>query len=581
MSDYQAPLDDINFVLNDSLRLQEVLALPGFEEITPDLAETIINEAGRFFSEIIAPTNRQADREGTRLEGKKVITAPVLDGIYQQFVENGWPSLCGDPQYGGQGMPQLLGYAVDEMLQSANMAFSLKPLLTKGVVTALERYGSEEQKNTYLPKLISGQWSGTMNLTEPQAGSDLAAVKTRAAPAGEHYLINGGKIFITWGDHDKTANIIHLVLARLPDAPPGVKGISMFIVPKFLLQEDGSPGERNGVYPVAVEHKLGIHASPTCALNFENAVGYLVGQPHQGLVYMFTMMNHARLAVGLQGVAVSERAYQQARAYAKERVQGGGTIIQHPDVRRMLMQMKALTEAGRILSYSALKAYDFAVHGPQPERERYERRVSVLTPLVKGWCTEAVNEVTSLGIQVHGGMGYIEETGAAQHYRDARILAIYEGTNGIQALDLIGRKFLLNKGEAFQELVSDLAGTPAQCRRAGLENLAKGLEATMLKVNKAVEFIVAQAAVDRNFAGAVAFNFLMMTGTAVCGFMMAEQAVIAHQKLQANEGNRIFLSAKLSTAQFFIEQILPRAGAYAQAILAGQEAIMALTEEQF
>lgn len=581
MSDYQAPLDEIHFVLKEVLKLDTILALDDFAEVTPDLAETIITEAGRFFSEVIAPTNHPADQEGSRLEEQNVVTAPSLDSVYQQLVENGWPGLCGDVEYEGQGMPQLLGVAVDEMLQSANLAFSLNPLLTKGVVTALGKYGSAEQKATYLPKLISGEWCGTMNLTEPQAGSDLAAVKTRAVPEGDHYLITGGKIFITWGDHQLADNIVHLVLARLPDAPEGVKGISMFIVPKFLVKEDGSVGERNPVIPVGVEHKLGIHASPTCALSFENAVGYLVGEPHQGLVYMFTMMNHARLAVGLQGVAVSERAYQQARAYAKERVQGGVTIISHPDVRRMLLQMKALTEAGRVLTYTALAAYDIAEHGPENDRTRYQRRVELLTPLVKGWCTEVANEVTSLGIQVHGGMGYIEETGAAQHYRDARILAIYEGTNGIQALDLIGRKFLLNKGEALKELLEDLHETIPQCRQHGLEKQAKALEAAVLKIDETVAFIVAQAAADRNFAGAVAFHFLMMISITTAAFMMAGEAVVARQCLGKGEGNNKFLSAKVTTVDFFIEQILPRAEAHAQAILAGQEAIMALSEEQF
>lgn len=588
MSDYQVPLEEIKFVLNDVLAFDSILELPAFSEVTPDLVDAIIDQAGRFCSEVVAPTNRLADRDSARLDGDRVVVTPGLDEVYRHFIGNGWASLCGDVDYGGQGMPHLLGYVFDEMLQTANVAFSLLPLLSKGVATALGKYGKDSQKQTYLTKLTGGEWSGTMNLTEPQAGSDLAAVKTRAVPSGDHYLINGSKIFITWGDHELADNIIHLVLARLPDAPEGVKGISMFIVPKYLVDEEGNRGERNDVFPVAVEHKLGIHGSPTCALNFggnieasEGAVGYLVGEPNQGLAYMFTMMNHARLAVGLQGVSVSERAYQQARAYAKERVQGGKTIIQHPDVRRMLLQMKALTEAGRVLAYAGLEAYDLAARGAEDIRQYQERRVGLLTPIIKGWCTETVNEVTSLGIQVHGGMGYIEETGAAQHYRDARILAIYEGTNGIQALDLIGRKFLMNRGRAMQELIADLSGIIPQCREQGLDDLARRLEAAYSEVAAVSALIPEAAAKDADFAGAVAFNFLMMIGIAAAGFYMAKAAAVASEKSTAGSGNPAFLQAKQQTARFYIEQILPRALAHAAAIKAGSTTIMALDESRF
>lgn len=407
---------------------------------------------------MVAPTNQPADRQGTQLDGTTVITAPVLDGIYQQMLAAGWMGLAADVNYGGQGMPGVLSIAVDEMSQSANMAFSLCPMLTKGVVTALSIYGSDQQKAFYLPRLISGEWSGTMNLTESQAGSDLAAVRTKATPNGDHYLLSGQKIYITWGDHEYSDNIIHLVLARTPDAPAGVKGISLFLVPKYQFKDDGTRGERNDVYCVGLEHKMGIHASPTCTLAFGDnggAVGYLIGEENQGLVYMFAMMNEARLAVGLQGVAVSERAYQQAVAFAKERIQGaipgknGVAIIHHPDVRRMLMQMRALTEGARAMAYSALAHEDRAHKLEDQEQSRYhQRRVDLLTPLVKGWCTEISLEVASLGIQVHGGMGYVEETGAAQHLRDARILPIYEGTNGIQAMDLVGRKIARDQGWA-------------------------------------------------------------------------------------------------------------------------------------
>ncbi|MFT7267796.1 MAG: alkylation response protein AidB-like acyl-CoA dehydrogenase, partial [Porticoccus sp.] len=486
MTAYSAPLDDIKFLLNNVLEMPSIAKLPGFEDATPDMVDAILNEAARFYGEILAPTNKLADSQGSRLDGGRVVTAPALDGIYKQIVDAGWPGLTGSRDFGGQGLPMLLSAAIDEMSQSANMAFSLCPMLTKGVVTALNLYGSSDQKKMYLSNLISGVWSGTMNLTEPQAGSDLSAVKTKATLNRDHYLLSGQKIYITWGDHDFTDNIIHLVLARTPGAPEGVKGISLFIVPKFLINDDGEAGERNDVRCVGVEHKLGIHASPTCTLSFgekDGAVGYLIGDENQGLVYMFAMMNEARLAVGLQGISVSERAYQQAVYFAKERVQGSTpdnrntTIIHHPDVRRMLMTMRALIESGRALTYSALMHEDYMQKSDNKERKAYhQRRIDLLTPLVKGWCTENSVEITSLGLQVHGGMGFIEETGAAQHMRDARILPIYEGTNGIQALDLVGRKLSRDKGKAAIELLEELSLIVRDSRVAKLEALAGSLE---------------------------------------------------------------------------------------------------------
>ncbi len=383
MTVYRAPTADMTFLLNHVLAMDEIAKLPGFEDATPDMVDAILTEAARFFGEVVAPTNQPADAQGTRLDGTTVLTAPVLDGIYQQMLAAGWMGLAADVDFGGQGMPGVLSIAVDEMSQSANMAFGLCPMLTKGVVTALSIYGSDEQKAFYLPRLISGEWSGTMNLTESQAGSDLAAVRTKATPNGDHYLLSGQKIFITWGDHEYTDNIIHLVLARTPDAPTGVKGISLFLVPKYQFKDDGTRGERNDVYCVGLEHKMGIHASPTCTLAFGDnggAVGYLIGEENQGLVYMFAMMNEARLAVGLQGVAVSERAYQQAVAFAKERIQGaipgknGVAIIHHPDVRRMLMQMRALTEGARAMAYSALAHEDRAHKLEDQEQSRYHQR---------------------------------------------------------------------------------------------------------------------------------------------------------------------------------------------------------------
>ncbi|MGK2914650.1 MAG: acyl-CoA dehydrogenase [Porticoccaceae bacterium] len=592
MTDYRAPLEEINFVINDLLEIQRIALLPGYEEATADLVGAILAEADRFCSEVIAPTNQTADREGCRVENRQVITAPILDGLYEAFRQAGWSSLTGDPRYGGQGLPQLLGIAVDEMYQSANMAFSLLPLLTTGVITALSRHGSEAQKNRYLPKLISGEWSGTMNLTEAQAGSDLAAVRTRAVPKGDHDLIYGQKIFISWGDHSQAANIVHLVLARRQGAPEGIKGISLFVVPKFLDDGHGGLGARNDVYAVSVEHKLGIHASPTCVLNFgddSGAVGYLIGEENQGLVYMFAMMNHARLGVGLQGVAISERAYQQAAAYAKSRLQGNVSghpdrvaIIQHPDVRRMLMLMKAQIEAGRALTYSALAHWDFASRSADADARAYhQRRVDLLTPLVKGWCTETANEVTSLGVQIHGGMGFIEETGAAQHLRDARVMAIYEGTNGIQAMDLVGRKLLRDQGEAARELLADLQGTVALCREQHLDAIADAVAQALAACAEGVHALFAGVQQHPDFAGAVAFNLLMLMGTTVGGCLLAKSAALATAKLARNEGNSRFLSAKVTTARFFGEQVLARTEAYLRVVKSGHRATMGLVEEQF
>ena len=592
MTEYIAPVDDMNFLLNNVLGMDKISRLPGYEDATPDMVDAILGEAARFFGEVLSPTNAAADGEGSRLDGNTVITAPAVDGIYQQMVEAGWPSLAGDPEFGGQGLPEVLSFAVDEMCQSANLAFSLCPLLTKGVITALSKYGNDEQKQYVMSQLISGEWTGTMNLTEPQAGSDLAAVRAKAVPNGDHYLISGQKIFITWGDHEYTDNIIHLVLARTPDAPEGVKGISLFVVPKMMINEDHSLGERNDVYCVGLEHKLGIHASPTCTLAFGDnggAVGYLVGEENQGLVYMFAMMNHARLAVGLQGVAVSERAYQQAVGYAKERVQGQApgnaraTIINHPDVRRMLMQMRAMTEGGRALAYSALAHEDMAMKGDAAEADYHHRRVDLLTPLVKGWCTEAGMEATSLGVQVHGGMGFIEETGAAQHMRDARILPIYEGTNGIQSLDLVGRKLARDKGQAAGELIAEWGETLAAARAAGdqLAPIADALESAIAECKAGIEALFASAAEDWAAPGAASYNLLMLMGTSAVGALLAKSAVAAVNLNAAGEGSSTFNDTKITTANFFAQYVMPRNSGYLAAVKAGPATVMALDEEQF
>jgi len=589
MTVYNAPVDEMKFLLNDVLGMADIVKLPGFEEATPDMVDAILDEASRFFGEVLAPTNKSADAQGSSLEYGRVITAPALDGIYQQIVDAGWPGLTGDINYGGQGLPALLAVAVDEMSQSANMAFSLCPMLTKGVVTALSLYGSDEQKQTYLEKLVSGTWAGTMNLTEPQAGSDLAAVRTKAIPNGDHYLLSGQKIFITWGDHDYTDNIIHLVLARTPDAPEGVKGISLFVVPKFMINEDGSAGERNDVHCVGVEHKLGIHASPTCALSFgdnEGAVGYLVGEENQGLIYMFAMMNEARLAVGLQGVSISERAYQQAVAFAKDRVQGSvpgnkkAAIIHHPDVRRMLMLMRSLTEGGRALAYSSFAHEDYVHKLDDEEQVAYhQRRVDLLTPLVKGWCTEIGMEVTSLGVQVHGGMGFVEETGAAQHMRDARILPIYEGTNGIQALDLVGRKLARDKGQSAMELLDELNQVVEDARGADLTAIADSLASSLAACQEAAQMLLAGE--DWTTPSSAAYNMLMLMGTTVAGGLLVKSAVSATNLNAAGEGNTSFNNNKIMTAKFFAQHVMPRNSGYLETIKAGSETVMGLDIESF
>ena len=591
MTTYSAPLDDIKFLLNNVLEMPSISKLPGFEDATPDMVDAILNEAARFYGEVLAPTNKLADSQGSRLDGDRVVTAPALDGIYKQIVNAGWPGLTGSRDFGGQGLPMLLSVAVDEMSQSANMAFSLCPMLTKGVVTALNIYGSSDQKKMYLSNLISGAWSGTMNLTEPQAGSDLSAVKTKATLNGDHYLLSGQKIYITWGDHDFTDNIIHLVLARTPGAPEGVKGISLFIVPKFLINDNGEAGERNDVRCVGIEHKLGIHASPTCTLSFgekDGAIGYLIGDENQGLVYMFAMMNEARLAVGLQGISVSERAYQQAVYFAKERVQGSTpdnkntTIIHHPDVRRMLMTMRALIESGRALTYSAFMHEDYMHKSDNKERKTYhQRRIDLLTPLVKGWCTENSVEITSLGLQIHGGMGFIEETGAAQHMRDARILPIYEGTNGIQALDLVGRKLSRDKGKAAIELLEDLSLIVRDSRVAKLEVLANSLEASLAACKEAITILLTEGKQEWTIPCASAFNVMMLMGGTAAGAMLAKSAIVASNLNDKSSGNAIFNKNKILTAIFYAEQVMPRNTAYLEAIRAGSKSIMALDVKYF
>ncbi|MBI1943204.1 MAG: acyl-CoA dehydrogenase [Betaproteobacteria bacterium] len=591
MSSYAAPLKDLRFVLNELAGLSEVAKLPGCEEATPDTVDAILEEASKFASEVLDPLNHSGDEEGSNWSGGEVTTPKGFKQAYRQYAEGGWAALPFGAEWGGQGLPKLVATAVEEMLTSSNMSFSLCPLLTQGAIHALELAGSEALKKTYLGKMVSGAWTGTMNLTEPQAGSDLALVRTKAKKTGDHYLISGQKIFITYGEHDLAENIVHLVLARTPEAPEGVKGISLFVVPKFLPRPDGKPGERNGARCASIEHKLGIHASPTAVMVFENAVGYLVGEENKGLAYMFVMMNAARFSVGLEGVAVAERAFQRALAYARERLQGkdledGKTvpIIRHPDVRRMLMLMKSQTEAMRALAYVVAAEMDFAsTSKDKEERKRHQAFVDLMIPVVKGWSTETGIEIASLGVQVHGGMGFIEETGAAQHLRDARITTIYEGTTGIQANDLVGRKIARDGGATVKGWISALRGFDQELAKStnpDVQAMRSCLAAGVQAVSDAVDFILATAGKDPNAAFAGAVPFLKLMGITAGGWQMARAALAAERGLQAGSDKQ-FLQAKIKTARFFGDHVLSQASGLAATVINGSAAVMALAEDQF
>ena len=596
MSDYIAPLADMRFVLNEVAELPTLAQLPGCQQATADLVDQILDEAGRLAHEVIAPLNSVGDREHSRLENGVVRTPTGWSEAYRRYVDGGWNSLPFDPDYGGQGLPHLVSTAVMEMWCAANMSFSLCGLLTVGATDLLQAHGSVEQKRLYLEKLISGEWTGTMNLTEPQAGSDLGALRTRAVKSGDHYRITGQKIFITYGEHDLTPNIVHMVLARLADAPAGSKGISLFIVPKFLVNPDGSLGERNDLRCVSLEHKLGIHASPTCVMSYGDgggAVGYLVGEANRGLEYMFTMMNTERLGVGLQGVAIAERAYQQARDYARQRVQGrpaGGKsngalpIIHHADVRRMLLEMRAGIEAARALAYYTAAAIDRARHNPDAaEAARQQGFVDLLTPVVKAWATDLGVEIASLGVQVHGGMGFIEETGAAQHLRDSRIAPIYEGTNGIQANDLVGRKLGRDKGAVAHAFIAEMRGLDGRLARASGDDLAiirQHLAAGLDALATATDAIVAALAADPPSALAGSVPYLRLFGIVAGGWLLAKGALAAEAALAQRPEDARFLEAKLVTARFFAEHSLATASGLLPAITSGA-AVMAFDPESF
>jgi len=589
MADYVAPTRDISFVMNELLDYSKINALDNFTDATSELTGAILDEAGKFAADVMAPLNRVGDLQGVKVEDNTVVTPEGFKEAYQLFVDNQWLSLAQDPEYGGQGMPFLLHLAVSEMWNSACMSLALCPMLTAGGIDALMAHASDEIKMKYLPNLVTGKWSGTMNLTEPHAGSDLSTLKTRAEPVGDHYLIRGQKIYITWGEHDMTENILHIVLAPMIDAPPGNKGLSLFLVPKFKVNDDGSLGERNDVRVVSTEHKLGIHASPTCVMSFgenEGAVGYLIGEPGDGLACMFTLMNHARLEVGLEGVSLAERAYQDALAYAKDRVQGRNVetgepaaIIQHADVQRMLMTMRSLTDAMRGLAYDGAWSHDIRMHGSDDDKRRHGERFALLTPVVKAWCTELVNEITSIGIQVHGGMGFIEESGAAQHYRDARITSIYEGTNGIQANDLVGRKVLRDQGAALNAYVEEIMQTVDRIEgNDELKNIAGQLREAVGNLQEGARFVIENAQRDSNFIGAVSYNFLMMMGYVAGAWYMARTAELA---VRARDEDAAFYDRKLMSAKFYFAQMLPRHGAYLTAVKEGADAGLALDASCF
>ena len=588
MSEYQAPLRDMQFAINELAALETLNTLPGFEEATPDMVEAILEQAGVLANEVFSPINYSGNEHGTHIENGKVVSPPGFKEAYQQFVENGWQGIDQPVDYGGQGLPYLVATATAEMWYSSNMALALCPLLTSGAIEAIYRHANNALKTIYLEKIIAGEWSGTMNLTEPQAGTDLAAVRARAVPENEHYRVSGQKIFITWGEHEMSANIVHLVLARLPDAPEGVKGISLFLVPKYLVNEDGSIGERNDLKVVSVESKLGIHASPTCVMSYGDkggAIGYLVGEANNGLACMFTMMNHARLEVGMQGVGISERAYQHALAYAKERIQGNApgmkgrvAIINHPDVRRMIMQMRSLAEASRALAYVSAGEYDRAHNEvSETQRAKHQRRIDVLTPVAKAWSTERSQEVSTLGVQVHGGVGFIEETGAAQYLRDARILTIYEGTTGIQGLDLVGRKILRDKGVALAELITEMNSFKTELESAGgnLTAIARPFGMALQALEEVSEWFLQEAAGDADLAGAISVNYLMLLGNVVCGWLMAKSAMAAQRHLDAGSDDEFYRN-KIKTAIFFAEHILPRSEGLKYSVCAGSASVMSI-----
>jgi alkylation response protein AidB-like acyl-CoA dehydrogenase len=597
MSTYRAPLRDMQFVLRELANVEDVAKLPGCED-TMDVLDLILEEAGSFASGVLDPLNRTGDKEGCTWNDGKVTTPKGFKEAYKKFADAGWIGLPVPAEYGGQGLPQLLLGPTLEMWNASNIGFANGPLLNQGAIEAIEFVVSEEQKKKFIPNLVSGKWTGTMCLTEPQAGSDLAQVRTKAVPEGDRYRITGQKIFITFGEHDMAENIIHLVLARLPDAPEGTKGIPLFIVPKMMVNDDGSLGEPNDVVCVGIEHKLGINGNPTCTMSLgesgKGSIGYLVGEPNRGLEYMFIMMNAARFSVGVQGIALADRAYQSSLEYAKERVQSRDVkpgsraplaIIGHPDVRRMLMWQKSTIEAMRALAYVTAASLDYAHRHPDEKvRKEHKAFVELMIPVVKGWCTENAVDLCSTALQIFGGMGYIEETGIAQQYRDVRIITIYEGTTGIQALDLIGRKLIRDMGATATAVITKMQKFAKECEssdnadvKAIGEALAKGV-GVLAEVS---QWIGMNAMSDLHKAFACSVPYLKLWGVVAGGWQMARAAKIAAEKLAAGDAEADFYKAKIATAKFFASHVLTQSAWYKRQIVDGSSDVMTLSDEQF
>ncbi|MGI8937238.1 MAG: acyl-CoA dehydrogenase [Iamia sp.] len=591
MSDYVAPIEDIRFAIEGLVDLDGLTKLEPYGEVDADSVAAVLEEFGRLMSEVWAPTNAPGDQNGATIDGHEVTTAEGFKEAYKAYADAGWGAVPFEPEYGGGGFPWVVGIAMQEMLNSANMALAMAPLLTQGAIDAILFHGSEEQRELYLTRMVSGEWAGSMNLTEPEAGSDVGALRTKAVPQDDGtYRITGQKIYITFGEHDLTDNIVHLVLARTPDAPTGTKGISCFIVPKFLVDEDGSIGERNDVKVVSLEHKMGIKASPTCTLSYgddgEGAIGYLIGEENAGMRYMFTMMNNARLGVGVEGMGLAIRSYQQAVAFAHERRQGyapdaprgeKSLIVDHPDVRRMLLTMRSTVEGMRALCYKVAEHIDLAKHATdEADRTEAQEIVDLLIPLAKSWCTDESERVTSIGIQVHGGMGYIEETGAAQHYRDAKITQIYEGTNGIQAMDLVGRKMPMRGGAVFTDQIARMRATVADLEGSGddlaaiHDELAKAVDAA----ETAGRWLMEQGMADPVVALSAASPFQRLLSLTVVGWLMGQQALLASQRLEAGDGDAEFLGQKVLTARFFARNVLPEVHGLVAPATSGKDDVM-------
>ncbi len=598
MSDYRPPLEDIRLVLDEISDISAICDLPGYEHVDPETVNSVLDELGRFVAEVVAPVNRIGDEEGCTVTDGVVTTPEPFGAAWDKFVEAGWGAVSQDPDYGGGGFPGAVQTVMTEMIATASRAWSMGPMLTVGALDALHTFAGEDLKETYLPRMVSGQWSGTMNLTEPQAGSDVGALTTRAVPQDDgSYRIFGTKIFITFGEHELTENIIQLVLARTPDSPPGTKGISLFVVPKYLVDDDGQLGARNDYRCLSVEHKIGLHASPTCVLSYGDggvgATGFLVGEEHQGMRYMFKMMNNARLGVGVEGLAVTERALQQAADYAVERRQGRAigapageqsAIVDHADVRRMLLTMRAYADAMRCLLYLNAALLDMATrHADADVRQAASDRAELLTPISKAWCTDIGVEMSSLGIQVHGGYGYIEETGAAQHWRDSRISPIYEGTNGIQAMDLVGRKLAMNGGAVMADLLAEIAAIDNDLVSAGeaFVPIRDGLADARDAVEEATTWLMSNGLVDPNDAMAGATPYLRMFGQLVGGWLLARLALGAQRRIDTGEGDATHLATKVVAARFYAEQLLPTVRAQLGAVTAGKRDLFEVPADAF